>query len=172
MAGLSVFTGTMFFLGSSFIADTVFSKPHLQFYFAIAAFFIIFQSLMNLNTQAVRGIRLIRMFAFMQILPSLSKLIILILITIFFPHPDNPVYAMLTSIAITALAGGWIMDRSIQAENITTGYPAPHIHEKYHEYFTAHAYDRQHVFYLKQIGVIMMGVYRPESEVGILFCCG
>ena len=84
VAGVSVITGSLLFLGSGFIADTIFSKPHLRFYFALGAVFIIFKSLMILNTQAVRGVRLIRVFAFMQLLPSLSKLVVLIPITIFF----------------------------------------------------------------------------------------
>lgn len=166
VAGLSVATGALFFLGSGFIADTVFSKPHLQFYFALAALFILFQSLIDLNTQAIRGVRLIRVFAFMQLLPSLSKLIILITITIFFFHPDNPIYAMFASITITALAGLWIMERifrqKISPQDSLHLMPLRDIlHISLPMLIGAGVY-----FILKQIGVLMLGAYRPEVEVG------
>ena len=124
---LSVITGTILFFSSSFIANTIFSKPNLNYYLALAAVFIIFESLMLLNTQAMRGIRLIRLFAFMQLLPSLSKLLILVPITIFFFHRDNPIYAMLASITITALVGAYIMQRAFRARTNPGDvlYPTP-----------------------------------------------
>ena len=80
VAGLSLICGCVFIWRSEFIAGTVFSKPHLSFYFCLAALFLVFQSLMSFNTQALRGIRLIWGFAFMQLLPSLAKLLILVLV--------------------------------------------------------------------------------------------
>ncbi len=101
--GISLVTGALFFFGSQLIADRVFSKPHLSFYFAIAAMFVVFKSLMLLNTQAVRGLRLIRTFAFMQALPSLSDLVLLAVLTAFFFNRDNPIYTSLASLAVTGI---------------------------------------------------------------------
>jgi hypothetical protein len=58
VVGISVLTGSLLFFASGFIAETVFSKLHLRFYFALASVFIVFMSLKQLNTQAVRGLRL------------------------------------------------------------------------------------------------------------------
>lgn len=110
VAAVSVVTGTGFFFASGIIADKVFNKPHLSFFFALAAGVVIFKSLMDLNTQAVRGLRLIRTFAFMQMLPSLSMLVVLVAITFLFKHPNNPVYSQLAAFGITAIVGALIMD--------------------------------------------------------------
>ena len=76
--GISVITAALFFFGANLIADKVFSKPHLSYYFALASIFIVFKSIMMLNTQAVRGLRLIKLFALMQLLPQAFNLLFLI----------------------------------------------------------------------------------------------
>ena len=42
---VSLMTSTLFFFAAELIANRVFSKPHLSFYFAIAAIFVVFKSL-------------------------------------------------------------------------------------------------------------------------------
>jgi O-antigen/teichoic acid export membrane protein len=166
VAVVSLAAGAMLFFGSDFIAGAIFNKPHLGFYFALASLFILFQSLASLNTQAVRGVRLIRGFAFMQILPSFSNLTILVLLTLFFFHPDNPVYVLLASFGITALAGTVIMDRvfksKIRPEDKCHTIPLKEIlFISLPMFMTATI-----TFVIGQTGVIMLGIYRPEAEVG------
>jgi O-antigen/teichoic acid export membrane protein len=166
VAGLSLAVGVILFLGSEFIAGTVFSKPHLQFYFILASFFIIFQSISNLNTQAVRGLRLVRVFAFMQILPSFSNLLLMILLTVLFFHPHNPVYILLASFTITALAGAVIMDRKFKSKTRPndTVCPVPIkdiLAISFPMFLTATI-----TFVIGQTGVILLGMYRPETDVG------
>ena len=100
---VSLITGSFFFLSSGMIAEKIFSKPQLSIYFGLAAVFVVFKSLMLLNTQAVRGLRLIRTFAFMQALPSLSDLVLLAVLTAFFFNRDNPIYTSLASLAVTGI---------------------------------------------------------------------
>jgi O-antigen/teichoic acid export membrane protein len=166
VAGISIITGAILFFASGFIADTVFSKPHLRFYFALAAGFIIFKSLMQLNTQAVRGLRLIKIFAFMQLLPSLSKLLILVPITIFFFHMDNPIYAMFASITITALAGAIIMDRVFKQKTNPNDAPHPMPIRKIISTSLPMLMTATMTFVIGQTGVIMLGMFRSEAEVG------
>jgi O-antigen/teichoic acid export membrane protein len=166
VSGLSLVVGGALFWGSGFVAGTVFSKPHLQFYFALGSVFVIFKSLMALNTDAIRGVRKIRVFAFMQLLPTLSKVVILVPITIFYYHRDNPVYVMLASIAITALAGVWIMRhvfkqkskpddaRHFMSIRDILGISLP--------MFMSSSMG----IIMAQIGVILLGIYCPEKEVG------
>jgi O-antigen/teichoic acid export membrane protein len=116
VAGISVITGGLLFFASGFISATIFSKPYFRYYFVLAAFFIVFKSLMILNTQAVRGLRLIKVFAFMQLLPTFSKLIILVVITLFFYNRDNPIYAFLSSIAVTSLIGIVVMKTAFKRQ--------------------------------------------------------
>jgi hypothetical protein len=49
VAAVSIATGTAFFFASRIVADKVFSKPYLSFFFALAAGFVVCMSLMNLN---------------------------------------------------------------------------------------------------------------------------
>ena len=166
VAGVSIITGSFLFFGSGFIANSIFSKPHLQFYFALGAIFIVFKSLIDLNTQAVRGVRLIRVFAFMQLLPQLSKLLILVPITIFFYHQDNPIYAMFASIALTALIGAWVMDRVFKQRSAPTDtlYPMPI--KNILAISLPMLMAASMFFVIGQTGIIMLGIFRPEAEVG------
>ena len=162
---VSFFIGMLLYINSGFIANSIFFKPDLQFYFALSSVFIIFQALMVLNSKAVRSLRLIRTFAFIQLLPSLSKLIIIIPITLFFFHQDNPIYAMLASIAITALIGIWIMDRvfkKISSKNILYPVTIKEILNISLPMFMTSTMG----FVIGQTGIIMLGIFRPEAEVG------
>lgn len=166
VAGVSILTGMLFYFTSSFLAEKVFAKPHLSFYFALVAGFIIFQSLMILNTDAIRGLRLIRVFALMQLLPSFSKLLILLTATVFFFHQDNPIYAMFASIALTALAGAWIMDctfkKKIGPDDAVHPMPVKEILSLSLPMLMTSAMT----FVIGQTGVLILGVLRPEVEVG------
>lgn len=166
VVGVSIVTGTLLYSGSDFVANVVFSKPNLKFYFALAAVFVVFKSLMALNTSSVRGLRLIRVFAFMQLLPSLSQLLILIPITFFFFHQSNPIFAMLASIAITAVVGAWIMDRAfknrISPNDSSYSLPMKEILAISMPMFMTIAMT----FAISQTGVIMLGVFQPEADVG------
>jgi O-antigen/teichoic acid export membrane protein len=166
VAGVSVVTGGILYFASGFIADSIFSKPHLRFYFSLAAFFIVFQSLMGLNTEAVRGLRLIRIFAFMQVMPSVGKLAILIPLTFFFYHQDNPIYATFAAVAITAMAGAWIMDRAFKQKMSPgeTVHPMPV--RQILSISLPMLMTATMSFVIGQTGVIMLGMFRPEADVG------
>jgi O-antigen/teichoic acid export membrane protein len=166
VAGVSIITGALLFFGSGFIADTIFSKPHLRFYFALAAAFIVFNSLMELNTQAVRGIRLIKVFAFMLLLPGLSTLLILVPITIFFYQKDNPIYAMFASIAITAMVGVWIMERVFKRKTTPDDILYSMPLRKILTISMPMLMSSSMFFIIGQTGIIMLGMFMTEAEVG------
>ena len=166
VAGFSFITGTCLFFASGFVADSIFSKAHLSLFFSIAAFFVIFQSLVQLNTQAVRGLRLIKVFAFIQLLPFLSKLTILVIITTFFFNRYNPVYAMFASIATTAVAGIWIMDGTFKkkvnpSDNVQEIPLKDILRLSLPMLMTAAMY-----FIIGQTGVIILGAFKSEADVG------
>jgi len=166
VAGMSVITGIAVFFGSGFIAGTVFSKPHLQQYFSLAAVFVFFNSLMLLNQQAVRGLRLIKGFAFLQMLPQLSKLLILVPLTLFFFHPDNPVYALYASFTITALAGIWLVNRIFRQKMSPDDMPRPLPIKQIVSLSLPKLMTSTMTFIIGQTGVIMLGMFRPEAEAG------
>jgi len=163
---VSLITGSLFFFNSNFIADKLFSKPHLSFYFALSSVFIVCQSLMRLNTQAVRGLRLIKVFAIMQVFPQGFNLLFLISVNILWPSNDLPVYAILFSYTMTGIIG-WILmeyffkkimrtDDSVHFVSISTilFISLPML------------MTTTMMFIIGETGVIMLGMFRSEVEVG------
>ena len=163
---VSLLTGTFFFSGADLIAERLFSKSHLAFYFALASLFVVFKSLEILNTSSVRGLRLVKVFAFMQILPQGFNLLILVCMGIFLPSPDLPVYALLGGSAFTGILGWLIMRYSFR--------------EKMHRSDIVHPVSSREVlsislpmlmtttmtFVIGQTGVVMLGMFCSEAEVG------
>ncbi len=166
VTGISLVTGGVFFICAGLIADKMFSKPHLSFYFATASAFVVFKSLMALNTEAVRGLRLIKCFALMQVLPQSFNLAILVSLGLIWPVKDVPVYALLGSFGLTAIIGWIIMEyafRKIMQPNdkvhpisgrsiLSTSWPM--------------LLSSTMTFVIGQTGVIMLGMFRSDAEVG------
>lgn len=166
VATVSVVTGTVFFFSARLVADKVFSKPQLSFFFALAAGFVVFKSLMDLNTQAVRGLRLIRTFALMQVIPAISLLVLLVVGVRMSSDPGVPVYAQLVAYCITGLLGAWIMDRSFKAKMQPGEVIHPLSVREILSISTPMLMTASMQFFIGQIGVIMLGMYQSVSEVG------
>jgi len=166
LVGVSVITGALIFLGADWIANTLFSKPQLSGFFALAACFVIFKSNMGLNTSAVRGLRLNRIFAFMQLLPGLSKLIILITATYLFFNQNVPVYALFASWLVTAMVGLIIMQYAFK-NRMTTGGVVENLPVKsILSISLPMLMTTSMVFIIGKSGVIILGMFRSEAEVG------
>lgn len=162
----SLATGTMLFFASDMIADKLFSKPHLSFYFALASGFIVFQSIMRLNTQAVRGLRLSRVFALMLVLPQSFNLFFLIAVGLFCPAMHVPVYAVLFGFAMTSITGWFIMEynfkRLMKPNDYVHSMPSQAILSISLPMLMTTSIN----FLIAQTGVIMLGMFRTEAEVG------
>ena len=111
VTSISVLVGFLLFLVTDIIAINIFGKSYLYFYFSLATFFIVVKSIMDLNIQAVRGLRMIRTFAFFQVLPSLALLLSLITISIVHGGANSPVYAQMAAWCITAISSTWVLFR-------------------------------------------------------------
>lgn len=164
--GISVITAALFFFSANLIAEKVFSKPHLSYYFAIASVFIIFTSMMELNTQAVRGLRLIKLFAFMQLLPQTFNLFFLISVGLLWPARGVPVYAVLFGFAATGIFGWFIMEFNFK----TRMRPNDKVHSMRGRTILSISLPMlmtaTMAFIIGQTGVLMLGMFRTEAEVG------
>lgn len=164
--GISLVTGTICFLSSDLIADKVFSKPYLSFYFAITSGFLIFKSIATLNTQAVRGLKFIKTFAMMQILPMSSNLILLLVFSLFSRAKGMPTYAMLFSFAVTGIIGWIIMEGTFKRRIL----PSDKIHtmsvKDILSISTPMLMTATINFLIGQTGVMMLGMFRSDAEVG------
>jgi O-antigen/teichoic acid export membrane protein len=164
--GISLIAGALFFFGSHLIADKVFSKPHLSPYFSIAAIFIVFKSLMLLNTQAVRGLKLIKMFAFMQVLPQGVNLLLLVFLGFFLAAGDIPVYAFLGSFVVTGIAGWAFMEYNFKRTMQPRDRVEPIAARTILSVSLPMLMTASMQFLIGQTGVILLGMFRTEAEVG------
>lgn len=163
---VSILVGVLLFFTSDLVAVKVFSKPYLSFLFALAAVFVIFKSLVDLNTGAVRGLRMIRVFAFMQILPSAAMLLILAVITFVYGGPNSPVYAQIAAWGITAVVGVWAMNyvfrKRMQPDDMVQPMPLREILGISLPMLMTSSMN----FVIGQTGVFFLGMFRTEAEVG------
>jgi len=172
VAGMSLLTGTLLFLTSDIIATSVFHKSYLSFYFALGAACIVFRSLMDLNTEVVLGLKLVRVFALLLILPAGFSLLILLLLSVLFSTRDVPVYALLSGFGLTAIIGLTIIEYVFKkrtrpgdkVEEISTWeivcISSPML------------ITTIMVFVIGQLGVVMLGMFRSEAEVGYYAAAG
>ncbi|MEZ4600792.1 MAG: flippase [Syntrophotaleaceae bacterium] len=166
VAVTSLLVGGALYFCSNLIAQKVFTKPDLNFYIAVTALSVIFKALMDLNTEAVRGLRLIRIFAFMQILPHAMMLLILLALMAISKQPNDPFYAQLAAWGATAITGALIMDRAFRCQMRPDDQVRP---LKLVELLSISApmlMTASMNFIIGQVGVLVLGVYRPASEVG------
>jgi O-antigen/teichoic acid export membrane protein len=166
VAAISLVTGTIFFLAAGLVAEKVFSKPGLTFFLALAACFVVFKSLMDLNTQAVRGLKLMRIFAVLQILPSLVMLSALLAVTFFYRHPGNPVFAQLAAFLVAGVAGSLIMDWAFKKKRAAKDLVKIISVKEIAALSTPMLMTASMHFFMGQSGLILLGMFRPASEVG------
>jgi len=164
--GISLVTGALYFFGANFIAAKVFSKPHLSFYFALASCFVVFHSMAQLNTEAVRGLRLIRLFAVLLLLPQSFNLILLVGIGLFLPSKDVPIYAVLGGFALAGVTGWFIMEYAFKKRVAPTDIVHTISRRSILSISLPMLMTGTMMFLIAQTGVLMLGMYRSEAEVG------
>lgn len=162
----SVLVGGLLFCGADLIAEKIFSKPNLSLYIALTALCVIFRALMDLNTEAVRGLRLIRTFAFMQIVPHAAMLVVLLAMMMISRQMNDPVYSQLAAWGITALIGALIMDRAFRRRTQSNDIVQPMPLRRLLALSMPMLMTASMNFIIAQMGVLILGMYRPASEVG------
>lgn len=162
----SIIFSTLFFFLSNQIASSVFRKPDWSLYIALASFFVLFSSLIQLNTQAVRGLKLIRIFALMQIFPQVFNLFFLILLSLLISTQNVPVYALLSSLVFTGVIGWIIMEYGFRARR----QPSDNVHplgiKKILSISIPMLMTSAMTFIIGQTGVLVTGMFRSEAEIG------
>lgn len=163
---VSVIMAVVFFFGANLIAGKVFSKPYLSYYFAVASVFVIFRSMMNLNIQAVRGLRLIRFFALMQFLPQLCNLLFLIITGLLWSSENVPVYALLFGFAATGVVGWNIVNYTFKKRERSNDTVNTVSRRAILSISLPMLLTTTMAFIIGQTGILMLGMFRTEAEVG------
>lgn len=164
--GISFVTAMALFFSADLIAGKVFSKSHLSHYFALASIFVVFNSIALLNTNAVRGLRLIKLFAFMQLLPQTANLIFLIGMGLLLKNDAIPVYAVLFGLVITGITGWLIMESTFKKKMKIGDIVRPIAYRDILAISMPMLMTATMMFFITQIGILMIGALRSEVEVG------
>jgi O-antigen/teichoic acid export membrane protein len=121
---------------------------------------------MLLNTQAVRGLRLVKTFAFMHIIPNGANIIILIVLTLVWTDKGIPVYALLGGFAMAGIVGWMIMEYSfkkkMQPIDFIQSMSCRQIISLSLPMFMATTMT----IIIGQTGVIILGIFKSATEVG------
>lgn len=167
VSGASIVSSIILFAASGLIARYVFDKPNLQGVIALTAGFIILKSLSDLTTQALRGLRLQKAFAFIQTVPSLSMLIILLWVMTFRKKPDDPIFAQLLSFALAALVGLVLVRKFFKEKMHADDVVVTPTSKEIASISLPMMISSSMGFLLGQSGVIILGIFRPEAEAGV-----
>lgn len=163
---VSLLLGLTIVYGADIIAERILIKPQYSMYIALAGFCLLFRALMDFNAEAVRGLQLIRTYAFMQILPHASMLLILILLAFFSGNVNDPVHAQLGAWGVTAGVGVIVLNRAfrkrIKPKDLVKKLPLRKLLAISTPMFLTASMN----FLIGQVGVLILGMYRSASEVG------
>ncbi|MCW8828153.1 MAG: flippase [Gammaproteobacteria bacterium] len=163
---LSVLVGAVLYLSADWVAGNVISRPEVGFLVEITAAVVLFKALMDLNTEAVRGLRQIRLYALMQVLPHVTMLLTLLVLMVFVQNTYSAIYAQLVAWIVTGVIGIVLMRRAfkkrIRPEDdvYVPGYS--HIISISAPMFMTALMT----FVIGQMGVLLLGMYRTAEEVG------
>lgn len=163
---VSIIIGTLLFLVSDDVANNIFSKPYLTSFIKLSAIFAVFKALVLLNTEAVRGLKLIKAFAYLKIIPHLIYLFLLVVVANFYHFENGPIYSFFTSITITGLIGWGVMEiafkRRMHPDDRVMAMPIRNLISISLPMFMNTAIS----FIMAQTGIIMLGMFRSDAEVG------
>jgi len=161
----SLFAGLLLFLGSGPLADKMFGKPQLGFYLALTSPFLLFNSQKLLITQTVRGLRLIRLYSLLLFAPALINLIILLVLNSYSCAPDNPVYSLFASLVFSGFLG-WVIANKGFRQTITPSNQEGSLSNRELISLSLPMLTTSALFFFtSQTGVIILGIFRPESQV-------
>jgi O-antigen/teichoic acid export membrane protein len=165
VAGVSVVTGLILFMLSGYVAESIFKNSNLRGVIAISAAFVLFKSIMLLNQQAVRGLKLIRTYAVLQLIPA-ALLVIFLLIGMFWPSELIPAYAQLLAWAATGLLGALIMDRSFRRRMMPADRIEPTPVNSILLISLPMLVAASMQILISQTGIIILGMHWPTADVG------
>jgi len=167
--GLSFLLGIIIFVFSDFIAIRIFSKGHLSFLIALAAVFLVAKTVQQINTEAIRALKEIRLYAFVQFLPSGLNLLFLVVLTYMFYNKYNPIYIQLSIFVIVSIVTYFLIRRVFLFK--TGSSPEQNINRLSYSGILSISFPMfltgaMHLV-IGQTDIIMLGIMRSEAEVGV-----
>jgi O-antigen/teichoic acid export membrane protein len=163
---LSLFLALLLFFLSPYIANNIFHREYLSYYFRIVSLGVLPMVLININSQALRGLKKIKEFSFFQNIsnPMFAGIALLTLL-VFTKEQSAPLISYVTALLLGASVSYILWQRNIKADK--------NQHEK-----SVRLRDMLNVsvpmllsssmsFIIEWTAIIMLGMFRSNVEVGI-----
>jgi len=162
----SIVVGFLIFIASGPIAENIFKRPQYSYVISITAIFVIFRAVMDLNTESLRGIRSIRGYAFILLVPNVAMLLVLFVLWNFSESVNDPVYAQIAGWGVTAVVGSVLMrglfKRRLKPDEKFVSMRAREILDISAPMLMTASMN----FVIGQVGILILGMYRSPAEVG------
>ena len=163
----STLVSTILYILKGQVVIHVFSKPHLELFIGLAAMFLVFKTLTIFSTQAIRALKKIKIFAFVQVLPQAVNLIFFIMFWFFFASDNAPIYAVFTGLVVTSLVGCLLVENSFLNSVERQRQPSPETYKTLLDTSLPMMMTGVISIISGQLGIIMLGVYGTEADIGI-----
>ena len=162
----SLITSGALFLLSPIIAESLFHKPSLTPYFQVAACAVLPMGILHLNTEALRGAKRIKAYAFLQtVLPYGLATLIVFSLKPYSQNPLVPVVSYCMAILAAAVISHWRWRDLVNAQSV-----AYHPHDDTVEILRVSLpmlLASSSLLLMQWIDTSMLGIFRNESDVGI-----
>ncbi|MCF6243902.1 MAG: flippase [Sulfurovum sp.] len=169
MLSISFLTSVIYYFSANLIANTVFHKPELAFFLALSAFVLVFRAVYDLNSAKIRLLGEMKVYAFFQLLPKITSLLLLLLLTSLFYNPYNLIYIVFSAPVLMTIASSWYLLRYKQKNHLNQYIQKASLPKNKTILSVAFPMLISTGMFLviAQTDIIMLGMYRSTKEVGV-----
>jgi len=155
------------YFSADLLASVLFSKPNLSQSFALSGLAILPLSIINLNARTLQGLKEIQKYVFLRFVSRhIFSLFILLFLLIFFSDSRVVIISFVLSLFIIAiLSSYWIKKENILFSNALKLKPKEYF--KLYKLSSSLLITALLVMSMSWIDTIMVGIFLPETEVGV-----
>ena len=162
----SLIVGIIIFFGADRIATSIFNKPELATFFRLLSLAVVFRSSFELSTQAARGLRSVKAYSLLRLAGPFSMLVVLLILSPVRASPATAVHAQILAWVVAGVLGGIFVYRLFQ-QKMTSGGSVKEVSLRDLLKLSSPMMMTASVqFVIAQTGVIMLGIYATEADVG------
>jgi O-antigen/teichoic acid export membrane protein len=162
----SLIVGIIIFVGADLIATSVFNKPELTIFFRLLSFAVVFRSSLELSTQAARGLRSIKAYSALRLIAPFMMLVVLLILTPVRASPATAVHAQILAWVIAGFLGALFVYRLFRRKITSEGSVKEVSLGELLKLSSPMMMTASVQLVIAQTGVIMLGIYGTEADVG------
>ncbi len=164
---ISSLVSVVVYFSADLIANNIFHNEELTFFISILAFILIFRSINNLNISMIRNLKKIKFYALLELLPKIFSIILLLILTFSFYDKYNLIYVLFAiPVIMVFLTSIYLYSISLSQRSLKMSYDLPSYKSILSVSFPMFITGGMFLV-IGQTDVIMIGMYRSTSEVGI-----